>query len=126
MMRYLALPVLLIVILFAGCSAFDEQACTLIGCEDGLSLRLIDAPMDQFLLEVEEAEGEIHQFECGTRHHCDGAVFIPGVSADRVTVRVTVNESVVEREVALTYDLVQPNGPGCPPICRQATAEVSL
>jgi hypothetical protein len=54
------------------------------------------------------------------------SVGVPGTPAE-LGVAVSRDESVLlERSVALSYVELRPNGEGCGPVCRQASAELAL
>jgi sugar lactone lactonase YvrE len=116
---------LLSILSLSACSSITERACTLIGCDDGVSITVANAPEGPWTLEVEESDGSVHRRTCDGNYRCDG-VFFAGVASDAITVRVIAEDETHEWSVTPNYERLQPNGPGCPPVCRQARIEVSL
>lgn len=100
------------------------QACTMIGCEDGLTVRAEGSPAGPYRIEI-RAEGEETQVhECSSASEC-GEIFLIGFLPDEVTVEVVAEDGRrVSRTVRPEYEALQPNGPGCPPTCRQARVTV--
>lgn len=91
-------------------------ACTQIGCDDGLGVEL-----DGFQEEVEielTAGDETRTLTClppGPCHH-----FVPEFLPEEVTVTVFLPEGEERRTFTPEYRDERPNGPDCPPVCRQA------
>lgn len=98
-------------------------ACTQIGCADGLNVEL-----DGFGQEVElelTAGEETRTLSClppGPCHH-----FIPDFIPAEVTATAFLDDGT-EEERAFTpeYRDERPNGPDCPPVCRQAAIRWKL
>lgn len=90
--------------------------CTQIGCSDGLNVEL-----DGFTEEVElelAAGGETRTVTCqppGPCHH-----FVPDFTPEEVTATVFLPDREEERTFTPEYREERPNGPDCPPVCRQA------
>lgn len=108
-----------------ACSSVSERACTLIGCDDGINISISGAPDASWTLEIEEPDGTVHRRECAEDGVCTER-FFPGVTSEAVTVRVITTEGTREWEMTPDYERLQPNGPGCPPVCHQARLELSL
>lgn len=153
----LAPAALLLAIVAPGCASPKPppQACTEIGCSDGLTVALSPssgwrAGMYRFEIDVDgqvtTCEGSLPLRACsaGPSLRCtpagdrvsigeSGCALPPeqhGFSELRVgapparSVKVTVTRDgakLVEQTLAPQYRTVQPNGPSCPPICRQAS-----
>jgi hypothetical protein len=121
---------------FAGC---DEvvTACTLIGCENGFTLELVDAdgqPLDGLAGEI-VVDGVALPFDCADASGAgnassvscaDNAVSVWGSAPEMVTITALVGGVDATAEVSLTYAEVTPNGEECPPVCSQASATVEL
>lgn len=136
--------------------ALPEHACTEIGCSDGLVVRVTPAaPWPQgayrFVVEADgvttTCTGTLPLGGCATRAiTCDregvsitesgcalppsahgfGDVVLPGTPA---SIRIQVQrdgETVGEQTFTPAYQTSQPNGPGCPPICTNASVELTL
>lgn len=125
----------------------DEQprVCTEIGCTSGFTVRF-DEPIllkgEQRLLIELDLSGSTRRCElragetpmvsenCGAMtFHWDGErleeFIVHDADPENVGVRVRRDQETLHQgEFALNYQEVQPNGPGCPPICRQALLQL--
>jgi len=120
--------ILFVVALAAACSNSSSQppqVCTKIGCESGLRVELGDAPAGPFRVEAQADGGAARVFECPAGERCEFA-FFADFTPEEATIRVTANGRTTARTVRPTYERVQPNGPGCPPICRQGGVRVEV
>jgi hypothetical protein len=101
-----------------------QRACTMIGCEDGLTVVVEGTPRGAYRVEA-RAEGEPPRVrECTSPEAC-GQVFFAGFLPGEVTVEVTaVGGARSSRTVRPRVETVQPNGPDCPPTCRQGRVTV--
>ena len=110
--------------LAAACSstnAPDERMCTLIGCSSGLSIA-IEGPADGPFT-IEASDGSVMEtFACPAGARCERATF-DEFTPEQVTVRVIAGGDTATTTSTPTYTTLQPNGPGCPPTCRQATVQ---
>lgn len=124
----------------AGCDNIGEQGCTLIGCQDQLTVtfgHLVALPYDVKLT----LDGKTATFTCdgtgvkspaGTSvQRCDGEGFVllatPAMVDVSVTCGVAPDDGGISRcgtSAQPTYKTTQPNGPNCEPTCRQATVTV--
>jgi hypothetical protein len=117
------------VLVLAGCAAapVTDGACTRIGCASGVAIEINGALPDSYtvtLFAPGEAPRVIH---CAPAQECMGRVFFEDVAASDVEIEIAGDAGWRERRtVSLSYTTSQPNGPGCPPICRQASARVDL
>ena len=117
--------VALIASLSAGCSsnpASEERVCTLIGCNSGLNIALAGAADGPFRIEATDGTA-VHEFDCPAGARCERISF-DEFQPESVTVRVIAAGDTATTTSRPTYTTVQPNGPGCPPSCRQATVTV--
>ncbi|MGA9524468.1 MAG: hypothetical protein WBV82_23635 [Myxococcaceae bacterium] len=117
-------------------SACGPQACTLIGCRNGVTLRIhspTGAPATAFSGTV-AWDGESVAFACpyteARPSEClEGSVFFP-VEAPPGQVHVTIQSTSDGSSFSGTVDLEEtvsyPNGPECGPECRNASAVVTL
>lgn len=124
-----------------GCAG---DVCTQIGCEDIVEVRYQRAITGAYDLFVTGDSGSASA-RCNDRGSfeesqnpafltCDSAGFTildgeltgsTGRSVSVTIVDVDTDEPVVEgSSVPLSKDIVEPNGPGCPPTCVQATGNV--
>ena len=113
-------------VLLASCNPIT-QTCTLIGCEDGLAVRLSGVPAGAYRVEAwSELRIAPQVFECGAGETCP-PVFFPGFQGNDVTVRVTTAAGVRTQSFAdVEYEPLYPNGRRCGGACRQATVTVPL
>lgn len=90
--------------------------CTQIGCSDGLNVEL-----DGFSEEVElelAADGETRTMTCLPPGPC--IHFVPDFTPAEVTATAYLPDREEERTFTPEYREERPNGPDCPPVCRQA------
>ncbi len=117
------------VALAAACSNNSPQpphVCTQIGCESGLRVDRGGAPAGPFRVEAQAAGGGAPRvFECPAGERCESA-FFADFTPEEATIRVIADGRTTARTVRPTYERVQPNGPGCPPICRQGRVRVEV
>lgn len=120
---------LVLCVFIGGCSNSPEpvQACTLIGCESGLEVQLVGTPPEAYRVEA-SAPGQPtpRVVECTATNPCGPRVFLRDFTPESATIRLIVGADTATRTVRPSYETVQPNGPGCPPTCRQASVQIDL
>lgn len=106
-----------------GCSLGEPVTCSGIECANALVVDLDGAPSSYVI----EARGpnETRRFTCTEVSLCNEAVF-ENFTPTQVTIRVTWSDGSVEQVVTPAYEVVQPNGPDCPPICRRAVVTITI
>jgi hypothetical protein len=113
--------------LMAGASSCDDpvQACTLIGCIDGLEIVLTGSVPDSVTVEATASGGETRTAECV---RSDGCVYVAfeGFHPEEVTVRVAWDSGTIAVTLEPAYTVSQPNGPDCPPICRYSRVVIDF
>ena len=112
----------------ADSAAAPAVACTLIGCEDQLVLRLTGAPVGPFrvVLEAPSAgDSARRSFDCPAGQRCTDLPF-PGFMPERVTARIIAGGDTTVQELRPVYRTEYPNGPQCPPGCRIARETVTV
>lgn len=104
--------------------------CTVIGCNDGLLVRLSTQPTGPFQVELLVA-GALQpappEATCIVATGCITGILFRTVATDLVVVRVTT--SVGTRDTAyprLQYITSSPNGKGCGPTCRSVTVTANI
>lgn len=117
-----------IVPLIAACShsAAPQRACTLIGCESGLEIRLDAPPAGAYRVEVGSpgvAEPRVQACDPATR--CDGRVYFRDFTPEVATIRVIAGADTLTRTLRPSYETLRPNGPDCPPTCRRAEVRIA-
>lgn len=90
--------------------------CTQIGCSDGLNVEL-DGFSDEVELEL-AAGGETRTVTCLPPGPCRH--FVPDFTPEEVTATAFLPDREEERTFTPEYREERPNGPDCPPVCRQA------
>ena len=101
--------------------------CTLIGCDDQLTVALASAPAaGPWRVDVVTANGETASFECPDASRCGASAIFRNFAPTRATVTVTYGGRTGSTQVTPSYAQVQPNGKECGPICTQATVTVPL
>jgi hypothetical protein len=91
----------------------------MIGCEDGLTVVVAAAQQGPFRLAARGTDGTTREHECPPGQEC-GEIFLPGFLPEEVTLELTAGGTTSTRTVRPEVETLQPNGPGCPPTCRQA------
>lgn len=113
---------------FAACSKEPVQrACTMIGCDSGVTVQLASLPAVPFSVELTAFPGGQSTLkQCTAEGACSATLFFEGVSADSVSIKVTTGagESVTGAKPA--YTVTRPNGPQCDPECRQASVNATV
>jgi hypothetical protein len=113
----------------SGCAGITE-ACTLIGCNSGVTVHLTSLPTSPFRIEVRTPAnfGPVYVFECnGTTIPCQADVFFGDLIAERLFVTVIVGSASRQTEIdQITYTQSFPNGRRCGGACQNAvvTADV--
>ena len=100
------------------------RACTKIGCSDGITVVVKNAPAVPYTVEVVLPDGTSRTSRCEAAPGCDAGLFFEEVTAEELTVRVTAGAGSSSQVVRPSYQTAQPNGPGCPPVCKQARVSV--
>lgn len=109
--------------LTAGCTPFG--ACTLIGCDNGLSVEFNRAPEGAFRLEATvPGDPTVHAIDCASASTC--MPMFSGLVAEQVTIRLITQQGTVTQQFQPEYDTLYPNGRRCGPACEQATVTLQL
>jgi len=103
------------------------RACTEIGCSDGVYVQLSDVPRDAEVTLC--VDGRCRPARAGAPGL--GQVDAPLGRAAGETVRVAITVRRGGRTIARASERLEvrterPNGPGCPPMCRMATARFDM
>lgn len=99
--------------------------CTLIGCDNGLSVQLSGTPAGAYRVEAIADGADPVALECGAGQTCP-PVFFPGLQAAHVTIRVTTSAGTRSQAFTPDYRDLYPNGRDCGAVCKQATVTVQL
>jgi hypothetical protein len=105
-----------------------QQACTRIGCEDGWMVELTDAATlpATYTVRVLVDGAVVASAQCTPAQPCGERMFLAGVTAAEAELEIIGGPVPLRWTVTPEYTMVQPNGPGCPPTCRQARVQVRL
>lgn len=136
------------VLLLSGCDLLPPLSCTEMGCSSGLLVE-ISGPAEAFApgdytVEIEGTEpctftiGSIEDCErCIVASTCDAShvdggeqeqllLYIEALEGPRAITLERDGTVLLEDSFEPVYEEFEPNGPGCPPVCRGATVELSL
>ena len=114
----------------AGCNFTGLHACTLIGCQNGLTVRLSATPAAPFRVELRVTSSTsqpVYVYDCSNVERCAQGVFFPDFSGEQAFVSVVTDAGTRTTEITrIQYRVSRPNGPNCPPECRQATVTADV
>lgn len=121
-----------VLVLIAGVAAScantsePQRVCTLIGCENGLTVEVNQSLQQSFTVNVRAGTQTIHTFRCDPGQPC--RAFISNQTPDEVTVSIDAGggQQPVSRTYRPEYRLNRPNGPDCDPECKQATVTLTV
>ncbi|HEY0674163.1 MAG TPA: hypothetical protein VGD27_17945 [Longimicrobiales bacterium] len=114
-----------LIVVCAACSSNEVvRACTEIGCSNGLAIEVSSGLQQAITVHVRSGTQTLHTFRCEPNQPCQAFV------ADQTPAQVTIVVDAPEGELSKTYQpeyrTNRPNGPDCPPECRQATVRLSV
>ncbi len=115
--------------LLIGAACTGDQygpACTLIGCEDGLSVDVQGDLPASYTVSLEAAGMAMVEYQCTAAAPCSVPHFVPDFTPETVVVRVQGGGVDYSETVTPEYTISRPNGPDCPPECQQATIVVQV
>lgn len=110
--------------LLLGCSLGEPVTCSGVECANALVVDLDGAVPSSYTIEV-SAANQTRRFTCTAANLCGEAVF-SDFTPPEVTIRVTWSGGNAEQVVMPAYEVVQPNGPDCPPTCRRALVTITI
>jgi hypothetical protein len=121
----LAITLVLVAAFGSGCDVVGPSACTLIGCT-GLVVEVTGAPGQAPVTVVVTApDGSTRSTTC-TSATGTCPVSFPDFTPASVTIRVLTGTQTTEVTRQPMYEVTRPNGPACPPECRNARVTVVL
>lgn len=117
----LALPLLGMALLSCARDPAITGVCTEIGCESGIEVILESPPTGAYRVEA-SVGGSVpkYVYECTSEAGCAERIFFPEFTPYRVFIEVTDATGTERYEAVPVYTERQPNGPECPPLCRNA------
>jgi hypothetical protein len=101
-----------------------QVACTMIGCSSGVRVLIEGSAPERYTVHVNASGRTLRTMECTAGNACD--IFIENETPTEVVVRIVWGDRDREWTVNPTYRDVQPNGPACPPTCRQGTIAITI
>ena len=101
-----------------------ERVCTLLGCNNGVAVEVNNSLQQSVTVTVQAGAQVIHTFQCDPGQPC--RAFVDNQTPEEVTVHVQTAQGTVSRTYRPEYKMNRPNGPDCPPECRQATVTVNV
>ena len=114
--------VLLLAVFSCDSASTTGAVCTDIGCDTGLIVELQNAPDVPYRVEAYVSGSSPRYVQtCSSETPCNALAFFRDFIPDHVFIDVISTLGTQRYEAHLTYEMVQPNGPGCDPVCRKAT-----
>ena len=114
---------LLLAAAFAPACGLTGPTCTLIGCP-GLVIEVTGAPNQvPMTIAVTAPDGSTRSSTC-TAATGSCVAFFPDFTPASITIRVSTATQATEVTRQPAYELTRPNGPECPPECRNARVPV--
>jgi hypothetical protein len=114
----------------SGCNSLGPRSCTLIGCQNGLTVQLSAMPSAPFRVELRATSATaqpVYVYDCSNSAACGQGAFFPDFSGDHAFVTVVTSAGTRTTEITrIEYRVSRPNGPDCPPACRQATVTADV
>ncbi len=122
-----------VLVCFLGACSDDPltglQVCNQVGCDDGVMVTLTGEVPPIFTIKISGPDLETRTFEWDcVSNPCRGwrGAFLANETPSEVTVEVSWEGGTVTSTFKLEYEIHQPNGPDCPPTCRQAQIQMLL
>lgn len=113
---------------FSACKA--DQACTLVGCVDGLNISFKGTLPATFSLKLKESGKADLTLACpggSSQYVCmPESVFVSNYTPAEVEVSYTAGDKTVTKSFKPTYASASPNGPKCGPACKQGKVELEI
>jgi hypothetical protein len=101
--------------------------CTLIGCDDSLTVKFTKPPVAPFRIEARGSPEEAPRvYECTDIATCIKAPILERFGPSVVTLTITYQGRSTARQVQPQYTGLYPNGKHCGAACRLGTVTVSL
>lgn len=125
-MRHIHLALLAMILAACGTNNDPGLICTEIGCNSGIAVVLETPPSLPYRVEVYAPGSSKTRYvhDCPTQSSCTPGIFFQDFTPDRVIVEVITASGTQRHEAMPIYSETQPNGPGCPPVCRNAMVRI--
>jgi hypothetical protein len=110
-----------------ACRRDTSIACTAIGCVNTLSVEVQDAPPGPITVQATPVgtPDSMHTAACPGETGCTNTVSFRDFAPVHVHLTITTTAGVRRWDVRPNFDTSQPNGPGCPEICRYGTVRLT-
>jgi hypothetical protein len=122
-MRVFAILGIAVTLACAG-NTEPQRVCTLIGCNDGLNVVVNSALQQDYTVTVTSGGQTLHSFTCRPGQPCQA--FVENRTPATVTVALATAMGPISKDFTPEYKISKPNGPDCPPDCKQATVTVTV
>ncbi|HEU4989472.1 MAG TPA: hypothetical protein VFT41_06805 [Gemmatimonadaceae bacterium] len=119
----------LVTVAACGHGTPTQRACTLIGCDSGITIMLSGtAAASVTRVEVSAPGDTTRAHDCTSTSPCTGTfgVWFANYTPATVTVHLVMATDSRTYTITPTYKDQQPNGPDCPPVCHQATLSIDV
>ena len=115
------------IVLTLACKRDTERACTLIGCLNTLTVEVQNAPPGPITVQAVPigTPDTVHTATCPGDGGCTNAVYFVDFAPVHVHLKVITIAGTREWDVRPSFLTSQPNGPGCPEICRSGTVRLT-
>ena len=112
---------------FVGCSDdFYPQVCTQIGCDSGFRIEIEGDLPDRYTVTLEAPGAESRTMECPSPFCGPSTVVVVDFAPETVEIRLEGEGLDYVETFEPDYTTIFPNGPDCPPECRQATIRIEV
>lgn len=139
----LLLTMIILAHLSVGCIKIKSnsptlQECTLLGCENTLSISMSGDIPNEYTLMVTDSEGNDIIKSCisgegRSLSNSSGGVIceswgvsIRNYSPDDLIITIDWANGSMSESFRPTYEQFRPNGPGCPPVCRVGMVSITF
>ena len=120
----LAIILVFVAAVIAGCDVVRPSTCTVIGCT-GLVIEVTGVQSQTPVTVVVTApDGSTRSATCTSAANTCPVSF-PDFTPASVTIRVSTGTHTTEETRQPAYEVTRPNGPACPPECRNARVTVA-
>lgn len=129
-LKQILVSICLIIVLTSCHELIDLEpqpiACTKIGCSDGISLVLNKVLPESAIIEF-SFEGSSQTLTCAQLPCFGNTIFIADKTPSQLSIKISNDGSVLhESSHTPTYTINTPNGPDCPPDCKQAQLAIAI
>jgi hypothetical protein len=106
-----------------ACGRDTSTTCTLIGCVNDLTVEIQNAPPGPITVQAVPVgtPDTMHTAACPGETGCTNTVYFRDFAPVHVHLTVTTTAGTRRWDVRPNVQTSQPNGPGCPEICRYGT-----